>query len=109
MKTLWKNHKLLVIGFAGAAIIAILLTAHLAMATFYWPKHQDAELDGWMTIRYVARSYEVKPEALLIAIGMADHPPRRLTLQKISEMMHIPPEDLDTLLMDAIAQERAAE
>lgn len=109
MKLLWQHHKFLVLGFGLAVLVTGFLALRVIGMSFYFSQHRDAELAGWMTIGYIAHSYDIPREPLIAAIGLNEIGPQRLTLRKISNMHGVPQDELERALLDAIATARAAE
>lgn len=80
MKTvviLWRRHRLLLIAFVFAAALTLFFAARFTFFVMYWsdPAHRDQPLQGWMTIGYIAHSYDVPREALADALGLV--PPEK--------------------------------
>jgi len=107
MKEFWKHHKLLVVGFIAACVLTSLLLVSLIADLVYWPKHRDAEMSGWMTIGYVAHSYNVEKEPLADALGVEMEIRRHLTLKSIADSEAIALPTLFEILQTAIDAERA--
>lgn len=107
---LWRHHRVALIGFALALVVALVFAVRLTLFSIYWsdPAHRDQRIEGWMTPGYVARSWEVDPEVirsvLLPPEGAA--PGSRPTLERIAEAEGIPLEDLVARLEAAIAEAR---
>lgn len=63
---------------AGVFLLALLAAGLFAFRTvrytLYWSQHHNDPIERWMTVNYVARSYDVPPEALWTALGL---PPAR--------------------------------
>ena len=84
---LWAQHRLLLIVFLIAVGASGFFAIRAVSATIYWmdPAHQDQALAGWMTPRYVARSYQLPPEVLDEALFLnSDEPRRRVSLDVIA-------------------------
>ena len=107
MKTLWENHTPLVIGFVLALMLTVFLLVRLIANLVYWPQHQDAEIAGWMTVRYVAQSYDVNKDSLMVALDLETDIRRHLMLTAIADAKNLPLMDIQIILLDAIATERA--
>ena len=107
MKNLWENHKPLVIGFVLALMLTVFLLVRLVANLVYWPQHQDAEIAGWMTVGYVAQSYDVDKDSLMVALDLETDIRRHLMLTAIADAKNLPLMDIQIILLDAIATERA--
>ncbi|HCL64663.1 MAG TPA: hypothetical protein DIC56_07435 [Rhizobium sp.] len=80
MKTvviLWRHHRLLLMAFVVATALTLFFAARFTFFVLYWsdPAHRDQPLQGWMTIGYIAHSYDVPREALANALGLV--PPEK--------------------------------
>ena len=109
MKPFWKDHKILVVGFIAACALTMLLLVSLIADLVYWPKHRNVEISGWMTIGYVAHSYDVEKELLSDALGIEADLRRHLTLKSIAQAQEISLPTLIDTLQTAIDAERAAQ
>lgn len=87
MKYLWHHHRLALLAFATALSLAGFFGVKSVSQFIYWndPQHQDQALAGWMTPRYIARSYDVPLEVVQEAFALAaDVPPRRISLETLA-------------------------
>lgn len=97
IRHLWAHHRLLVIAFGLAVLLTLFFALRLALATLYWsdPAHLQQPPERWMTPGYVARSWQVSPQALATALGLApDAAPRGQTLDDIATAQDKPVETL---------------
>jgi hypothetical protein len=95
--------------FALALLGTALFGLRATVSTLRWadPARQDQEIAGWMTPRYVARSWDVPPELVAAALGLQqDGTGRRATLQEIAEARGLPLAALVSALEAAIADHR---
>lgn len=69
---LWVHNRKLLIIFAAMLAVAGFFGIQSARQFIYWsdPAKQDQTLAGWMTPRYVSRSYRVPPEVVKTAFGI---------------------------------------
>ena len=105
----FRRHPFLATGFALASLLTLLFAARSVMFMIYWadPRHQDQAIAGWMTPRYVAVSWQVPPEVVGDALGVARPAPgERRTLDEIAEQEGIPLAELARRLEAAIAAHR---
>jgi hypothetical protein len=80
-------------------------------AAIYWadPAHQEEPLAGWMTPRYVARSYQLPPALLGEALFFnPEQAPRRVSLAEIAAQNAVTLDDLQARI-DAAAIAAQAE
>lgn len=85
---IWRAHKVLSLAFLAAILLTLLFGVRMVVFAVYWmdPAHRDQTLEGWMTPRYVAQSYELPPEVTALAIGVPYPPQNRgQTLADIAE------------------------
>ncbi len=110
LKDLWQNNR-----WAFLALVTVLCLAGVfgfkSVSQFiYWsdPQHQDQTLAGWMTPRYVARSYQVPPEVIQDALDLdMDAPPRRISLDRLAQESDLTIETLQSRVDAAVAAWRA--
>ena len=83
----FKAHPILTPAFLLAAILTILFTIRTVVFTIYWanPAHQDQAIEPWMTVRYVAHSWDLPPNVLAQALGLSPDGRQRLSLQEIAK------------------------
>jgi hypothetical protein len=89
------------LGFFGVRTIS---------STLYWmdPDHQNQALAGWMTPRYVMRSYQLPPDVLGPALFLVKNTaPRRISLDTIAAENGLTMDDLQIRIDVAAAQMRA--
>jgi hypothetical protein len=106
MKKLWSDHKLLVLGFLAALILTTILFVRLIADVAYWPQHQDETISGWMTVGYVAHSYDVDKGGLIEALGIETDLRRHLTLKAIADAQDMSLAELRNALLKAVIDQR---
>lgn len=105
---LWRDHRLLLIAFLVAALLAVAFTARTAAFYYYWSTHRDVPIEGWMTVGYVARSYDVDRDILREALGLALDQADRRPLEQIARDRGVPLAQLIAEVMAAIDAARTA-
>ena len=101
------TRKLLVAALVLAVAVAAVLGVRAVREAVYWadPAHRDQPLEGWMTPRYVARSWDLPPETVAEALGLdQDGTGRRNTLDDLARARGVPLSDL----VQALDRARAA-
>lgn len=102
----------LIAGFALALVLTGFFAVRFVASMVYWadPAHLDQQVQGWMTPRYVARSWGVPPDVVAKALELEKGTlaGKRLTMERISEQKGIPLEALETGLIEAMLAHRAA-
>lgn len=87
LRYLWQHNRLALIAFAITLTLLVGFGVRTLSATVYWmnPAHQDQPLAGWMSPRYVARSYKLPPHVLGPALFLKKGaPPKRRSLDSIA-------------------------
>lgn len=66
MWQLWRARPILTSAFVLAAALMVFFAGRIAVRTLYWanPAHHNQTLAPWMTVGYIARSWDVKPTDL---------------------------------------------
>lgn len=105
LQYLWRHNRPALIGFGLALMIAGFFAVRLTVFTIYWsdPAHRDQVIEGWMTPRYIARSYDMEPDLLRAALPVSADDALRpgATLSQIAA-------DADMTLGELVAQIDAA-
>jgi hypothetical protein len=87
IRDIWAHHKLAVLALLVVITVAGIFGARSVSQMIYWsnPAKLDQPLQGWMTPRYVGRSYDVPPEVVQQAFGLEKPSiPRRMSLDAIA-------------------------
>ena len=68
---LWAQHRLLLVVFLLGGLATLFFAVRLVVFWIYWadPSHHRAPLEGWMTVGYVARSWDLPPEEVMALAG----------------------------------------
>ena len=72
----------------------------------YWSHHRDEPIHGWMSVGYVARSYQVPPHLLYEALGLQHQPHDRKPIRQIATEQNRPVREIIDVLQAAIARAR---
>ena len=98
LRLLWANHKPTMILMAAACAAVLFFAVQFVFDHRYWRDRppERPEVEAWMTIRFVARAYEHRPEEIREAIAYAD-PERRLSFQDIASLQG---RDVSELMFD---------
>ncbi len=107
IKHLWQDHRLLLLGFVIASLFTIMFLVRTIMDTVYFQNNQDREIEPWMPIGYIAKTYDVPPEVLLQSVGIPLDNSVRRRIRRVAQETGIPYEQLVAQLMDAIEQHRS--
>lgn len=112
IKRLWHRQRIALIGFVIALGALGFFGFRTTAAWIYWndPAHQDQPLAGWMSPRYVARSYDLPPEVIGPALFLEqDAPPRRISIEKIADENGLTLRELQARIDAAATAWRAAQ
>jgi len=91
---------LLVLGFTG------LHAFRAVRGAVYWRYHRDEPIRGWMTVGYVAHSYQVPPHVLYLALGLPHKRPDKRPLREIAKAQNRSMDEIRAVLQDAIIHAR---
>ncbi len=106
--------------WAAAPVATIILAVALGLSVFfgvrttaswiYWndPTHIDQPIEGWMTPRYVAMSWDVPRDVMMDALRIGKSGEGPPNLERLAEARGIPLETLIAEIEAAIAAHRAA-
>jgi hypothetical protein len=83
-KRLWQHNRWLTLSFLITLTLALVFIIRAGVSFVYWQDHRDEPIEGWMTIRYIARSYQVDPRLVRDAVGLPDTGPDRRPLIRIA-------------------------
>lgn len=83
---LWRSHRVLFTVFCIAFSLTAFFFVRTVISTLHWanPANQEQTIEGWMPIRYVARSWQVPPEVLAEALDLVAGERPRLTVGEIA-------------------------
>ncbi|EKF41068.1 hypothetical protein NA8A_17905 [Nitratireductor indicus C115] len=90
IRSLWQHHRLLFIAFCIALLITLLLALRTVAFYAYWSTHRAVPIEDWMTIGYVARSWEVEPDALRRSLGLDDQTRDRRSIARLAAERGVP-------------------
>ncbi len=93
---LWREHRIALLAFVAALVLAVFFGLRLIVFTIYWsdPAHLNQHPEGWMTLGYIARSWDVPREELRAALGLAAEDGRPRALAEIARSRGMPLPDL---------------
>lgn len=80
---LWRRHPILTTAFVLALALTLGFAGRFVAQVVYWsnPAHQNQQVQAWMTVGYIARSWQVEGPDLGLEAGLPppDGGPRTLT------------------------------
>ena len=78
------------------------------MQAVYWANHRDENITPWMTLGYVAHSWQVPAREIEARVGLPPPGGHPQPLVELAGQQHIPVAELITRIAAAIAAIRAA-
>lgn len=107
LRRLSPAQRAVVAGFLLAAAASLFFGTRFVVHAIYWSGHRDEPIAGWMTIGYVAHSYDVPPGLLRDALGAPSGEPDRRPIAEIAAERGLSTEEASARLREAIARARA--
>ena len=103
-RNLWRKHRFLVIAFITALVVTAFFAARLVVFSLYWaePARQDQPVEGWMTPRYVALSYDLPPGVVREVLELEAVDGERRTLEEIAEDSGLTLEEIQQRVDEAV-------
>ena len=112
LKHLWADNKILSLAFLAAFVVTLFFGVRMVMFSMYWndPAHQNQEIVGWMTPRYIAYSWNVPPKLVAEALGLPlDGRGKRTTLKDIADTQGVSVSTLASSVKAALTAHLGAE
>ncbi len=111
MIRLWRARPVLTSAFVLACAVTLFFAGRFVFQAIYWQTHQDVPIRPWMTVGYVARSWDLDPRDIDAVAGLPlpqvkGHPQ---PLREIARDRGIPVEDVIREVERAVAELRARE
>lgn len=100
------RRRLLILGLGLASALALFFAVRAVVFTVMWfdPDRGRLPVKGWMTPRYIARSYDLPREALADVLGLAPGETPRAPLHQIARESGVPVEALIARIEALLAQ-----
>ena len=111
LKTLWRTNPKALSGFVLGAAVTLFFAVRFVTAFLYWhnPAHIHEPIKPWMTIGYVAKSWNLHGPEIDAAAGLpppaGGHP---FTIRDIALQRGVPEADIIKLVEDTVAKLEAA-
>ena len=108
MRSLGWRQWLVVLAFVLVVSATGLFAVRTVRRAIYWHYHQDEPIRPWMSIGYIAHSYNVPPWVLRQALGLPPKPngPDRRPIRQIAREQNRSVAEVIALLQDAIVHAR---
>lgn len=110
LKHLWREHPRLFSAFLLAAALTLFFALRMTVSAIYWsdPAHRNETVRPWMTVGYIARSWNLDPHEIdtLAGLPIPEHG-RPQPLSSIAGDRGVPVADIIAEVEAAIATLRA--
>ncbi len=102
----WKHHRLLLIAFALAVLVAVGMAGRVLFAWVYWNANHQQAVAAWMTPGYVAHSWKIDRSALIDRLiePLDLMPGRRETIAEIAKRTGMPEAEVIARIEAAVAE-----
>ncbi|MCB6177350.1 hypothetical protein LHP98_04305 [Rhodobacter sp. Har01] len=106
-----RRHPVLSAAFVLATVLALFFAGQFVVRTIYWmnPEHRNQQLQPWMTVGYIGRSWGLDPRAVDAAAGLPRPDGHPLTLQQIADRRGVPVAEVMATVETAIQGLKARE
>jgi hypothetical protein len=96
LKRLWQMRPYLTSAFLLACAVTLFFAGRFVFQVVYWANHQDVTIQPWMTVGYIARSYDLDPRELdrMAGLPLPVVKGRPQPLQEIAKDRGVPVEDI---------------
>lgn len=106
---LWRMRPYLTSAFVLACAVTLFFIGRVVYSGIYWANHQDDPIKTWMTVGYIARSWDLNGREINAIAGLPlpevkGHPQ---PLREIARDRGVPVEEVIAEVMQAIAILRA--
>jgi hypothetical protein len=111
MLTLWRARPWLTTAFLLACALTLFFAVRFTVQTVYWSAHQDEAVQPWMTVGYVARSWDLEGREIdaLAGLPLPEVKGRPQPLSEIAADREVPVSQVIAEVEAAIATLRAEE
>ncbi|MEX4008111.1 hypothetical protein [Neoaquamicrobium sediminum] len=103
----WRRHRALGIAFVIAGALTLFFLGRTIVFYTYWATHREVPIEDWMTVGYIARSYDIDRSHLRGMLGLEADEPDRRTLARIADDRGVPVTTLIDEIEAAIARAKA--
>ncbi len=90
LKNNFRRHPFLMSALALALVLTIVFAIRFAMDAVYWSRHHEQTIRPWMTVGYIGRSWDLKPNKIDEAGGLPKPEHHPLTLAEIARQRGVP-------------------
>ena len=111
LKAAWQARPWLTSAFLLACVVTLFFSFRFTYHTVYWATHQDEPVRPWMTVGYVARSWDLDGREIdaLAGLPLPEVKGRPQPLSEIAKDRGVPVTDIIAEVEAAVAELRARE
>lgn len=70
LRLAWRTRPRLTLAFLLACAVTLFFAGRFLVQAVYWSSHQDLPVRPWMTVGYIARSWDLDPREIEAAAGL---------------------------------------
>lgn len=106
IKRAWKDHRWLSLAIGICLALTVLIALRMALFWGYWHGHKEVTIRPWMTIGYIARSYDIPKNTIFVFFlskyGLERGNPE--TIEQIANRMDLPEQEImDDIMRTVVA------
>lgn len=111
MIRLWRARPYLTTAFLLACAVTLFFAVRIVVQAVYWQTHQDVAVEPWMTVGYIARSWDLDPRELdqLAGLPLPEVKGRPQPLSQIARDRGVPVAEVIADVEEAIAAMRLSQ
>ena len=109
MRTVIRRHPVLTSALALSLALTLFFAIRFVIGAVYWSQHREEPIRGWMTVGYIAKSWDLNPRDIDTAAGFPPPQGHPFTLEEIARQRGIPVAEVVAQAEAAVAQLRAAD
>jgi hypothetical protein len=98
-----RRHPILVTAFGLFAALALFFAVSFAWQSLTFSGAEREPVAGWMTVGYVARSWDLDPRTIDETAGLPQPTDRPLTLNEIATQRGVPVTEVIAIVEDTVA------
>lgn len=104
--TLLRRHPVLTLAFTLALLLTLFFAGRFVAQVIYWsnPDHQNQQVQGWMTVGYIGKSWSLPPREIDLIAGLpAPVKGKPFTLDQIARDRGVPVSEVIAQVEQALA------
>ena len=109
MRRLLRRHPVLMSALILSVALTLFFAGRFLVGAVYWAQHRQEPIRGWMTVGYIARSWQLDPREIDAAAGFPPPQGHPLTLEEIARQRGQPVEKIIAQAEAAVAELRATQ